>query len=137
MEIAHGRPDFLLIVLACAGLYCERRNATLLGFGSGLLQGVIAGANMTLYIASRAVAGFLLGCFNTLDVEVNGVLSVINAVILTLIAQLLLLFLGAHHGPLMPYLGGTLVSAVYNGVIALPVYALLNRFLTVPNARPD
>lgn len=137
IQIAHAPPDFLLIVLSSAGLYCSRRNTTLIGFGAGLMQGVIAGANMTLYIASRAAVGFLLGCFNTLDVEVNAVLSVISAVAVTLLAQLLLLFLGGHHGPVTPYLAGTLISAVYNGVIALPVYALLNRFLSVPNSRMD
>lgn len=92
---------------------------------------------MTLYIASRTAAGFALGCFNGLEVEVNAILCVICATSLTLLSQLLLLFLGAHHGPMTPFLGGTIVTAVYDGVIALPVYALLNRVLSVPNPRMD
>ena len=137
MEIAHGTPDFLVVILACLGVYSNRRGATLLGFGAGLIQGVLAGANLTLYVVSRTVAGFLLGWFNALDVEVNAILCLVSTVIVTLFSQFVLLFLGAHHGPLTPYLEGTLVSAVYNGVIALPVYALLNRFLSVPTSRAD
>jgi rod shape-determining protein MreD len=137
MQVANGSPDFLLVVLACLGVYSNRRTATVLGFGSGFFQGVLAGVNLTLYVVSRTVTGFLLGWFNSLDVEVNATLCAISAAAVTLVAQFILLFLGAHHGPLPPYLEGTLVAAVYNGVIALPVYALLNRFLSVPTTRAD
>jgi rod shape-determining protein MreD len=137
MTLAGGTPDFPLAFLACAGLYCNRRQGTLLGFGAGLVQGIVTGANLTLYVASRTLAGFLIGWFMTLDVEVTWVVSSGTAVILTLLAQFTLLFLGAHHGPLFPFVEGTLTTAVYNGVIAVPVYALLNRFLSVPNYRTD
>jgi cell shape-determining protein MreD len=137
MEIGHGIPNFLLVALACLSVYGNRRSATMVGFGAGLIEGVLAGANLTLYVASRTVAGFLVGWFNALDVEVNAILCVVTAIVVTLFAQFLLLFLGAHHGPLPPFLEGTLVTAVYDGVIALPVYALLNRLLSVPSTRAD
>jgi len=137
MAVAGATPDFPLVVLACGGLYCERKPATVLGFGAGLVQGIVAGANLTLYVASRTIAGFLLGWFNQVGVQVNWVVSCGYAAVVTIVAQFLLMFLGAHHGPLFPFIEGTLATAVYNGVIALPVYALLSRFLSVPSYRPD
>ena len=112
MAVFHAVPDFPLLVLGCVGPYCNRRSATVLGFGSGLLQGVISNANLTLYVASRCIAGFLLGWFNTLDVQVNSALMCISAAAVVLCAQFLLMFLGAHHGPLSPFLAGTLATAV-------------------------
>ncbi|HWD41389.1 MAG TPA: hypothetical protein VG944_21270 [Fimbriimonas sp.] len=127
LAIGYGSPDFPLIVLVCLGLFCDRRATTLLGFGAGLVQGAVAGANLTLYIATRSVAGFLLGWFNQLEVQGNLLVAGLVCFVVSLGAQLLLMFLGVYHGSLPPFLAGTLITAVYNGVIAMPVYALLNK----------
>jgi hypothetical protein len=113
-----------MVVLVCLGLACNRRGATLLGFGAGLCSGAILGANTTLLVLSRCLAGFVLGSFNTLEVETNWMLAAVLATLLSAIAGLLLVFLGIHHGPLVPYLAGTLGSALYNGAVAAPVYAI-------------
>jgi rod shape-determining protein MreD len=133
MGIFHATPNFLLIALGCTGVYMKRGPATALGFAVGLVEGALAGANLTLYVASRTITGFLLGWFNALGVEINAIVIVICAVSVTICAQGILLFLGAHHGPLTPYLAGTIGAAMYNGVIALPVYALLKKVLSDPS----
>jgi hypothetical protein len=66
-------------------------------------------------------------------VEANAVLSFLASSILTLGILFSLLFMGIFHGPLLPYVGGTLLTAVFNGVIAIPVYALLKKIVGSPS----
>ena len=87
MGIFHATPNFLLIALGCTGVYLKRGPATALGFAVGLVEGALAGANLTLYVASRTITGFLLGWFNALGVEINAIVSVICAVSVTICAQ--------------------------------------------------
>ena len=134
LSVLGGTPDFPLVVLACLSLRFSRRGSTVLGFGSGLVTGVLAGANMTIYVASRCVTGFLLGWFNSMDFEATALMAAVLAFGSSIVAQLLVLFLGAYHGPLPRYLGGTISTAVYNAVIAVPVYALLRKIAATSRA---
>ncbi len=127
LAIGFGAPDFGLIILGTLGLLCDRRGATILGFGAGWMVGALAGTNLTLYILSRAIAGFLLGWSLGLGIQRNYLVSAIAALSVTGISELLMLFAGAHRGPLIPYLIGTLVTTMYDGVIAAILFAAVNR----------
>jgi rod shape-determining protein MreD len=127
-----GSPDFPLIFAFCLGLFTDRRGACLLGFGAGLVSGALTGADITLFVLTRTLIGFLIGWFSTLDLQLNVAVAAFAVIFGSLAVQLLFLFLGGHHGPLTSYLGGTLASSVYNGVIAVPVYALLNKVVAKP-----
>lgn len=128
IEFLTGQPDFLLVMLSSLGLFCNRRGGSVLGFAIGLIHGGLAGADLSAYTVTRTVVGFLLGWFNELELESNWVLAFLVTAGITVLAQLMLMF-GVHRGPLTPFLTGTLISAVYNGVLAIPVYALLKRIL--------
>jgi uncharacterized membrane protein AbrB (regulator of aidB expression) len=129
MAIGFGIPDFGLIVLGACSMYLDRKGATLLGFGAGWVMGSLAGVNLTLYVLSRTVAGFLLGWALGLGVQRNFLVSALATVGITLIAQLMMLFLGAHHGPLLPYLAGTLVTTMYDGVIAIMLFGIISKIV--------
>jgi len=87
---------------------------------------------MTLFVGTYALTAFLVGWFGDLDLHLNAAVAGIVVLTGSLATQLLFLFVGGHHGSLPAYLGGTLASSVYNGVIAVPMYALLNKIVAKP-----
>jgi rod shape-determining protein MreD len=127
MAIAGCPPDFLLAVLGPIALYSSPRGAAAAGFGSGVLMGALAGANLMHYVWSRCLAGLLAAGVERLGFRAGAGLAFLTTAIATATAQLLLL-LFAPSGAILPFLGATMGTAVYNGVVAIPVYALLGRF---------
>jgi rod shape-determining protein MreD len=127
------RPDFLLIVLVPLSLFVNRSTAAVLGFFAGLLYGAAAGANLTHYAVSRTLAGFAGSWSKATGLELNLVVLAITTAIVTVLAQMVWMFLAAPSG-VLSFLGDTIGSAMYNGVLAVPFYMLLRRVL-VPNAR--
>lgn len=121
-------PDFLLIALAAGSLFLNRSQGSWLGFACGLIHGALAGANVTHYVISRTTGGFFAGWSRTTTLEPNVALAFGTAFFLTLFSQVLFMFL-APPKELGPYLGATIIAAVYNGVLVLPVYLLLKRTL--------
>ena len=130
--ILHSTPDFFLIVLTCLGLMADRKGGAILGFFCGALTGALAGANIAAYAITRTLTGFLLGWFNDLEMESNILTVAIATAIVTICAQLMLMF-GVHRGPIPSFLAGTLLSAMVNGVLAIPVYVVLRKLLDPPN----
>jgi hypothetical protein len=130
LEIFGAQPDFLLVSLAGGALYLNRTQGAVLGFFCGLIHGGLAGANLTHYVISRTVGGFLAGWSKRTALEPNAVFAMATGFFLTVISRLLFMFLAAPK-ELLPYLGATIVTAAYNGVLVLPVYFLL-RWLRGP-----
>lgn len=133
ISIGNARPDFFLIVLAPLALWTNRKGGTILGFCCGVVHGAIAGANLTAYAVSRAFGGFVVSWSRQIGFETNTFVVAINAFALTVFSQLVLMFLAAPAG-VLSFLGDTIGSALYNGVLAIPVYLLLRRILN-PTAR--
>lgn len=128
MSIFGASPDFMLISLAAGSLFLNRAQGSWLGFACGLIQGALAGANVTHYVISRTTGGFFAGWSRTTTLEPNAILAFGTAFLLTLFSQVLLMFL-APPLQIGPYLGATIIAAAYNGVLVLPAYFLLKRML--------
>lgn len=126
--ILNARPDYLLVMLSCLCLHANRSGGALLGFVAGLLSGAITGANMTQYIFSRSVAGFMDAWSRNLGLDPNSLTAALNSFFLTIVAQLILMFFAPPPG-IASFLGATIGSAMVNGVLAVPVHALLRRIL--------
>ena len=126
--IFNARPDYLLVVLSCLCLYSSRAGGALAGFFAGLLSGAITGANLTQYIFSRSVAGFLDAWARKLGLDPNALTAAMNSFFMTVVAQLILMFFAPPSG-IASFLGATIGSAMVNGVLAIPVHALLRRIL--------
>lgn len=94
----------------------------------GLFYGGPAGANVAHYIISRTITGFAIAAARTMGLEPNAVTAPLATSFGTLFAQFLLLLL-APPNSIPDFLGDTIGSAVTNGVLAMPVFALLNRIL--------
>jgi rod shape-determining protein MreD len=126
--ILNARPDYLLVMLSCLCLYASRSGGALAGFAAGLLSGAITGANLTQYIFSRTVAGFGDAWARHLGLDPNAVTAAVNSFFMTVVAQLILMFFAPPPG-ITSFLGATIGSAMVNGVLAVPVNALLRRIL--------
>jgi rod shape-determining protein MreD len=128
LAIAQVAPDFVLIVLGSVSILSSRRAGTVSGFFGGLIEGGLAGANLTQYVISRSLAGFLTGWLTAWEFEATVIVAFFAVVACTLEAQLLLLFL-APPTRIFAFLLATIGSAIYNGVLAMPLFALLKRIV--------
>ncbi|MBN9500225.1 MAG: hypothetical protein BGO01_19580 [Armatimonadetes bacterium 55-13] len=121
-------PDFLLTFVACLCLYASRVGGAVIGFFAGLAAGATIGANLTQYVFSRSLTGFLDAWSRNFGFDANFVVAAVNAALVTIIAQMILMFFAPPSG-ITAFVGATIGSAMYNGVLAVPVYALLRRIL--------
>ncbi|GMV87644.1 MAG: hypothetical protein AMXMBFR81_05750 [Chthonomonas sp.] len=119
-------PDFLLAAVAPLALAYGRSGGAVVGFFAGLLHGGLAGANMAQYAASRAIAGFIAAWTGSSIEKLEPVTCLIHAVGLTVLGRVVFMFM-APPAQIGSYLLATIGVAVYNGVIALPIYALLRK----------
>ena len=124
-------PDFPLIVISTVGLFASRRNGSGLGFIGGAIHGAVAGGHMAAYTITRTLVGFLVGAFAGMEFEGNGSVAFIVTAAATVFTQISFLLL-APRGAILPSLLATIGSAMYNGVLAIPLYALLKRVLDSP-----
>ena len=126
-------PDFCLIVLACLSLFTNRVGGAVIGFFLGLVTGANVGANLSQYVVSRTISGFLAGWSRSFGLDANVLGSAVTCVVVTVVAQLIQMFLAPPAG-ITSFLGATIASALVNGVLAVPVFALLRRILGPPGA---
>jgi rod shape-determining protein MreD len=131
VAVLGARPDFLLLWSACLALLLPRSRASLAGFIAGLVHGSMAGMNMAAYISSRTIAAFCASWTKDLRYEVSLPAVAVVAAFTTVLAEILWLFITARPG-IGEFLGATIGTAVYNGVLAIPMYALLKRFVDPP-----
>lgn len=126
MAIAGVRPDLMLAALGPLALLSRPAGGAALGFASGILQGALAGANLAHCVASRVAAGWLISGTGGLGIRPGAMLAFASGATGTIVARLCLMLL-APPPSLLPYLGATIGVAAYNGVLAIPVDAVLRR----------
>lgn len=128
VDIWTATPDFLLVTLSCLCMYASRIGGALIGFLVGLAAGAITGANLSQFIFSRTITGFLDAWSRSFGLDPNFIAAAVNGFAVTVIAQLILMFFAPPSG-IAAFLGATILSAMVNGVLAVPVHALLRRSL--------
>ena len=131
MAVFGVRPDILLTLTACLALLANRSKAAGAGFLAGLVQGSLAGANTAAYVISRSVAGFSASWSKVVGYEMRLPAVAIVTFFTTLLAEIVWMFLALRSG-IAEFLGATIGTAVYNGVLAMPMYALLRRIIEPP-----
>ncbi len=126
-------PDVPLAFVAVFSLLASRLASTVVGFFAGAMQGALAGVNLTHYVISRTLAGFFGGSSAAMGLQPNVAVAALMTAVLTVASQILLFFL-APPGGIGRFLGDTIGAAMYNGVLAIPVYALLSKILAAPGS---
>lgn len=126
-------PDTILITMLCCSLMSNRSTGAFLGFVAGFLySATVVGKTIPEFCISMSAAGFWAAwvpVWIRREYIFTAVLVVFSG---TIIAETTFLLL--HPGNLMfvSWMKATFIKAVYNGVLAIPTYALLKRF--VPQA---
>ena len=128
MVIFGAMPDFILVFLAASSPRLNRVPAAWNGFAAGVVQGAVAGANLTHYTISRTITSFLLARLPDLRLESGIPLAAATAFFTTLVAQVIFMFLAAPRG-ILSFLGATMGSALFNGVLVIPVFLVIERVL--------
>lgn len=131
LAIFGAEPDFLLIAVGCCSMALRRTPAAVCGFAGGVIQGAIAGADMAHYAISRTVGGFVASWSRSLRLEANPAAVAATVALTTVLSRMLFMFTAAPRG-IAEFLGDTIGTAMYNGVLAIPLYALLKRVLNPP-----
>lgn len=128
MRLLGAMPDFLLVSGLTCAVFFEPVVAALFGFIAGVLHGGVTGSDMANLTVSRTLVCYGAGFVSRLQLDVRP--WYVSLVVLggTLAARLLMM-IPAPPPEVWPYLRDTIVAAMYNGVLALPLYVLLRRSL--------
>lgn len=112
-----SRPDFVLATSLSLALLSRPAGASVAGFLGGLLEGAMAGANLTAYLISRVIGGLVMSAIPRLGITVNAATGFLFGGLGTFLTKFILVLL-APRPDLSSILGSTIGSAIYNGVIA-------------------
>ncbi len=134
MAIMGVRPDLLLTFGLVFSLQLTRPGATGVGFFVGIIMGGLVGANLTHYIVSRMFACFCLGWSRRFRFELTYPAVGGSVFAGTMLAGLIFMFTAAPRD-VGGFLGDTIIAATYNGVLALPLYALIRWVFPQPSRR--
>jgi rod shape-determining protein MreD len=128
MTLFGVRPDFLLVGTVVFSQLFPRPASAGIGFLCGLIRGAIVGANLTHYVLSRTLTAFLGSWFRTSQRGQSSLQMFITVVVGTVFAHGVFLMTAAPSN-VATFLTDTIIAAIYNGVIATPLYVLLSKFL--------
>ena len=128
MAIAGARPDILLVVALCTAVFFEPVWAAVVGFVAGVLHGGVVGSDVASLTVSRTLAAYFAGYVSRLDLDVRPWYVALVVAGGTLLCQMMLM-VPAPPPEFLPYLRDTIVAAMYNGVLAIPLYMFLRRTL--------
>ncbi len=131
LSLVGATPDFLLVAVVVFSLFADRRTGSIFGFLAGAIQGAVAGGHVSSYVITRTILGFLVGWLTGLEFEGNIVVAFVVTAASTCITQFAFLLLSPRGG-ILPFLLATIGSAMYNGVLAMPLYALLKKVSDSP-----
>jgi cell shape-determining protein MreD len=126
MSIFGAQPDFLFVSACILGLLCEARIALVVGFLIGFAESAIVGADMWQFILTRMAAAWICAFLVESRFQRNGGVAAAAALICSLICGLVFMILTAQ-----PNIGGTLkatlITAMYNAVLAIVAYYPIER----------
>lgn len=128
MQIGFASPDFSLLMLGCLALLTNPAGGAWAGFFTGWLQGAMIAQMIGSHIVSRMGAGFITGWIPVWFERKNPLLPVMACIIVVAVSESLLYLLAPRYD-LHDWGLRMAGKAIYNGLLALPAYALLKRFL--------
>ncbi|MBI1331248.1 MAG: hypothetical protein JST12_14990 [Armatimonadetes bacterium] len=126
MAVFGVSPDFLLLAACVLGLLADMRTALILGFAAGFVEGAVVGADMWQYIATRMLVCWLCSFLIESRFQRNYATAAVVTLGCTLISGVLSMIL-TFQPNILGALKATIISAVYNGVLALLAYVPLER----------
>lgn len=126
LSIFGAQPDYLLILACLLGMLSDTRSALILGFAAGIVEGAIVGTNMWQFAVTRMLAAWIGSFLVESRFQRNFGTAAVVTVACTLICGLVYMIL-ALQSNIGAVLKATIITAVYNGVLALLAYVPLER----------
>lgn len=128
IEIAGGRIDFMIILVALAGFSADPSRAVWCGFLSGLFYDLTASVPVGVMSLLLTVGAFALVHGNwgvsASTATARGLLIGVFALIIDVVYSVILLFMGLESSVLVALFGHALPSAILTGLVAIPVLLL-------------
>lgn len=127
--LGFARPDFLLLCSIFLSLRREINGAAAVGFFAGFLHGAVLNASLGMLVASRTLTAVIASKLFSALIDPGPFTAALVVGACSLFAGILALFLGSPQN-ILGHLAATIGTAIYNAVLAVPVY-----WLTVRTAR--
>jgi rod shape-determining protein MreD len=122
------RQEPVLLVVFLVAVRVRPGLAAGFGFVAGLIQGAAVGADLTALALSRTLMAFVVSFVARSGLQIVPIVMGLIAALATAGAQVALMFM-APPPDIGRFLGATLGTAIYNGVVACLLDALLRRTL--------
>jgi rod shape-determining protein MreD len=126
MAIFGARPDFLLLLGLVWPLVLRPSSGCIVGFFSGVLHGWVTGVSLTVNAIARCIAGYVSGMAPRSGFDVDSRSAAVVAFTGTLVIQAAVFF-AAPPSDRLGFLKATIGMALYNGVLAFPVFWVVRR----------
>lgn len=126
LEVLGARPDFLLLFGLVLALFAKPSQAAWAGLASGLLYGWVTAVSLTLQAIGRAIVGFACAAIREVGFEIDlrwafGMVAIGSVLVNTFV------FFLAPPSDKISFVTATIGTGLYNGVLAIPLYATLRR----------
>lgn len=126
LEIFGARPDFLLLVGLVWPLVLRPSSGCIVGFFSGALHGWVTTVSLTVNALVRCVVGYVMGMAPRSGFDVDGRSAVVAVFLGTVVTQVAVFF-AAPPTDRLGFVRATIGMALYNGVLAFPVFWVVRR----------
>lgn len=135
LTIHLARPDFVTVTIVSLGVLTGFGQGVASGLWGGFLLGALCGGNFGSFMVSRALAGGLMGSLPK-DIHRENLLVPLAATLVSTLATEIVYFVMAPVSPVGWWAKITLCQMLYNLVIAIPIYWLIQRSLPRPSGKP-
>lgn len=125
-------PNFVFLVAAILGLLLPSLNSLVCGCVLGIVLGAITGANMWQFVVATLLTSWLANLTIELRFQRNWAIAGLVTFITSLVSTFVLSLLTAR-GNFGEVLAATIISAVYNGVLALLVFVPIEKLVGIHN----
>jgi rod shape-determining protein MreD len=134
LSIRSARPSLSLTALLTICLFTNSQRGAWLGFMVGLLEASYASRFIGSFIVTRTLAGFLVGLLDERIFRDNVLVAAATAFVGTLFVDTCF-FVFAPQPHALGWFTSTLHEAVYNTVLAIPLYYLFKKLVPRKSAR--
>lgn len=129
--LRHAAPNIALTSLACACLFVDSGAAAAFGFTTGLIEASWTSVYIGTFLVSRTFTGFLIGLLEDRVFRDSIPLAIVTVVLATGVAGILF-FAFAPQPHADRWFISLLGTAIYNALLAIPIYALMRKVVGRP-----
>ena len=121
LSVIGAQPNFIFVSACILGLLVTTRTALVIGFILGVAESAIVGSDMWQFALTRMFACWICAYLIESRFQRNGGVASLAALICTVVSGLIFLII-APQPNIMGTVKATIITALYNAVLALLAY---------------